>query len=283
MNDTIRKAAVSGRFYPSRREEIISLIGELEKQAVSLNEIAEEKILLGAVVPHAGYIYSARHAIPFFRLLARRKPAPETIIVVCPNHYGERPDVALDANEWWETPLGKVQVDRDFYDFLDIPVSSQAHKREHAAEVMLPLLQHYLNHPFSILPVSIKEQTPPMAVSLAKMLHQACLALQKEVVVIASSDFSHFVSPEGGQRRDDMVLERILARDTTGVYDVVQQHRVSVCGYGPVMTLMEMGSLALAHPELKIISRGHSGEVSPSGQVVHYITIVLLGDEKNQK
>ncbi len=280
METLIREPAVSGRFYPSEREDLETLINKTDRETPTQEEIPENKTLLGAVVPHAGYIYSAQHAVPFFRLLAARKPAPDTIIIACPNHYGYGPSVALDMHHEWETPLGDVRVDHDFYPLLGIEVASESHRVEHSAEVMLPLLQYFMKTPFSVLPVCMRDQTPHYAAELARKIHVASRKLNKEIAFIASSDFSHYVSPQRGKEADDRVLDKILSLDVQGVFSEVCSNDISICGYGPIMTLIELASLSLQKPEAKVISRGHSGQVSPSDQVVHYITAIMYGDQR---
>jgi AmmeMemoRadiSam system protein B len=94
-------------------------------------------------------------------------------------------------------------------------------------------------------------------------------------MIIASSDFSHFETPAEGERKDDMVLEQIKNQDTEKLYDTVIKNRISVCGYGPIMTLIEYSRLVSDRPRSSILARGHSGKTRPSDSVVDYITILF--------
>ncbi|MFN2395626.1 MAG: AmmeMemoRadiSam system protein B [Bacteroidales bacterium] len=270
-----RKPAVSGKFYPEHKEELSDYLKKLAGKIPSSVDKYSEKFLLGGIVPHAGYIYSAGHAAPFFHLLSKRDPAPETVVILCPNHYGYGPPLALDAAKNWSTPLGTTNVDQEFYPFLDIEVAPEAHQLEHSAEVMLPLLQYFMEKPFSILPISMRDQTPQTAQWLARKLIRANDKLKKNFAIIASSDFSHYVSPETGKALDDKVLEKISEWDTEGVFTAICQDDISVCGYGPIMTLMELAYMSLKQPGFEIISRGHSGETYPSSEVVHYVSAIV--------
>ena len=272
MKMKIREPAVSGRFYPSDKEELTRVLQNLYDRRPEVSPESRGKKLIGGIVPHAGYIYSARHAVPFFDILSLQKPAPETVFIFCPNHYGYGPALALDDNQKWESPMGEVEIDHDFYPHLKLDVAPEAHQVEHAAEVMLPLLQFFMNEPFSIVPISMRDQTPQTAHQLAKKIQMANEKLNKRIAFIASSDFSHYVSPEEGKLLDDKVLEKILQLDSEGVFTTVCQDDISVCGYGPIMTLIELAQLNLSKPEVHILSRGHSGEVFPSSEVVHYIS-----------
>jgi hypothetical protein len=158
---------------------------------------------------------------------------------------------------------------------MDLPMDSLAHVREHSAEVIIPFMQYYLREKFSIVTVCMREQTYENAQRVARSIRKAANHTKREVMVLASCDFSHFISPEEGKRRDDLVMSKILGRDPRGVEAVVREQRISVCGYGPVMTLMEYAGTHLPEYQLNVLARGHSGEVMPSPEVVDYISMVV--------
>ncbi|MBW6479115.1 MAG: AmmeMemoRadiSam system protein B [Bacteroidales bacterium] len=270
-----REPAVSGKFYPGDKNDLNAMIHKFAERMMPVSAEVSGKTIMGGIVPHAGYIYSARHATPFFQILSEQELAPDTVLILCPNHYGFGPPLALDSNKSWKTPLGKVDLDHDFYPFLHLDIAPEAHQLEHSAEVMLPLLQFFLKKPFAVLPISMRDQTPQTALSLAKKILKANEKLNKNIAVIASSDFSHYISPEKGKLLDDKVLEKIMEWDTEGVFTAICQDDISVCGFGPIMTLMEMAKHSLKNPGLEILSRGHSGETYPSPEVVHYISAVV--------
>ncbi|MFP4557813.1 MAG: AmmeMemoRadiSam system protein B [Bacteroidales bacterium] len=276
MFKSTRKPAVAGLFYPENREDLTLLIKQIDN---SVNKNSNTNLwdnqIIGGVLPHAGYIYSAHHAIPFFHAVSNSAQDIDTVIILNPNHQGIGPDVALDNHDNWETPLGIAALDKDFYKILNLPVSAEAHQEEHSAEVMIPLIQYYLGENIRILPISIKNQTYDTAKQLGKNLGNATNKLDKRVLIIASSDFSHFESPSEGYRLDSMVLEKILKMDAKGVYQTITNNGISVCGYGPIMALMEYAKLQYANYQLNILSRGHSGDVSPSSTVVDYISIIF--------
>ena len=270
-----REPVVSGKFYPGDKEDLKAMISKLAERMMPVSAEISGKSILGGIIPHAGYIYSARHATPFFQILSEHEPAPDTVLVLCPNHYGYGPSLALDSNKSWKTPLGQVKLDLDFYPHLNLDIAPEAHQLEHSAEVMLPLLQFFLKKPFAILPISMRDQTPQTAQLLARKILKANKKLKKKIAVIASSDFSHYISPDEGKVLDDKVLEKIREWDTKGVFTAICQNDISVCGFGPIMTLMEMAKMSMKNPTLEILSRGHSGETYPSPEVVHYISAVV--------
>lgn len=272
----IRKPAVAGKFYPKNEKELSTQLNKIRKKELPhIDQSLAHLKIIGGVVPHAGYIYSAYQAIHFFELLKNNEQAFDTFFIINPNHTGYGPEIALEENDFWETPFGRVEIDKLFHGFLHFPESDEAHKFEHSGEVILPLLQHCLDYNFKIVPVTMLSQTPQNARQLAKAIFEANQHLHKKICVIASSDFSHFVDPEEGKRLDQLVLDQILNFNPDGVFRKVRENNISVCGYGPIMTVMEYATLACEHPENTILKIGHSGEIHPSSEVVDYVSILF--------
>lgn len=271
-----RQAAVAGRFYPESKEEIaVQLDQILEKEKPSIDLSLSNNHIVGAVVPHAGYMYSAYQALHFFEILKQSHQQFDTFFIINPNHTGYGAEIALDENDYWETPFGKVEIDKDFYDYLDFSESEDAHKFEHSGEVMLPLLQYSLEYPFKIVPITMSNQNPANAQFIAKNIIKANNRLKKKICIIASSDFSHFENPAKGKELDSFVIEEILQLNTEGVYKQVKDKDISVCGFGPIMSLMEYAKLVAKEPQVQTLKIGHSGEIIPSNEVVDYVSMLL--------
>ena len=267
---------MEGRFYPSTREKIFRQIREIERAGRYPPVELSPARIFGAVIPHAGHVYSGYQTIPFFQLLKRHSLFPETFIILHPNHTGLGKSLAVDGSEVWKNSAGEVPVDREMATALDLPFDNLAHSREHSAEVIVPFLQYYFeDHPMRILPVCMMDQSHRNALLLADRIGDAIRRTGRRTMVLASSDFSHFLSPEEGRAKDQLVLERVLARDPAGVERVVRKEGISVCGYGPIMALMEYAGSIDAQYSLSVLARGHSGEVFPSREVVDYLSIMV--------
>jgi len=276
---TIRKAAVAGQFYPDDPHELKALLEnvyEQEKGTIDL-ELAQ-KNLIGGVSPHAGYMFSAYQAVHLFEIIRHHAAHYDTLFVINPNHSGLGNELAYDGNEYWESPLGNVEVDQDFATELGLPVSKVEEKREHSGEVIVPMLQYFLDYSFRIAPVTLTRQTHSNALWLAQAIHRANQKLNKKILIIASSDFSHFVTPKIGREKDQLVLDKIEQWDAPGVEQVIREKHISVCGYGPIMTLMEYARMVSQKPRLQILKTGNSGEVIPSNEVVDYVSIMFYGE-----
>ncbi len=271
-----RKPAVAGKFYPQDKQEIIALmekIYEREKDIIN-TEIAKNKII-GAVIPHAGFIFSGYQAVHFFDLLRQTPQTFDTIFIINPSHTGYGAPISLDDNEKWQTPLGEVAIDNDFADILPFAKNEMAHKYEHSGEVLLPFLQHFTPYNYKIVPIAICEQTPENARSVAKAIYDANKRLKKRILVLASSDFSHFLPPDEGKELDDLVITEILNFNAENLNKIVRQKNISVCGYGAIMALIEYTKLVSNAAVAKVLRRGHSGEVYPADEVVNYASIVV--------
>lgn len=270
-----RNAAVEGRFYPSTKSRIFDQIMEIEQSGRYPEPEFSPKRIFGAVLPHAGHLYSGYQTIPFFQLIRRHRLFPDTFVIVHPNHVGHGPAVAIDESEIWSNSIGEVPVDTELARAMKLPFDSGAHVREHSAEVIIPFIQYFLSdHPFSIVPVCMLEQSHSMASHISKRVIKATKKTGRKIMLLASCDFSHFLSPAEGAQMDQMIIDHILQGDIAGVERAVRENRISVCGYGPIMALMEYSRSLSPEYRTEILARGHSGEVSPSPEVVDYVSII---------
>ncbi len=272
----IRKPVVAGKFYLSDENELKKQISDIYNKEKSLIDTTFSKNdIVGGVLPHAGYMFSASKAVHFFELLRNSTVKYDTIFIINPNHSGFGEKLSFDSHSEWETPLGLIEVDTDFANNMNIAVSEIEQKGEHSGEVMLPLLQYFLSYKFKIAPITMTYQNYSEAKFLAKSIYETNKLLKKKILIIASSDFSHFVSPDFGFANDQYVIDKILEMDSFGVQTEIVSKNISVCGYGPIMTLIEYSKLLSENIHIDILARGNSGEIIPSNEVVDYITILF--------
>ena len=271
-----RVARQEGRFYPGSREGILRQIRTIEESARYPVPDLKPTRIFGAVLPHAGHMYSGYQTIPFFQVIREMEILPETIVILHPNHSGSGHPLEVDEADFWVNSLGRVPADMEFAASLDLPFADTGLIREHSAEVILPFIQYYLPAgKWSIVALCMRDQRHDLAAQTAKKIHDSARELKRKVLVIASCDFSHFLTSGEGARKDQLMIDEIMAHRSQGVEKMVRTHRLSVCGYGPVMTLMNFASLQDPDYSVRILARGHSGEVHPSTEVVDYISIML--------
>jgi len=270
----MRYPAVAGQFYErdagALRKQIDGCyrhaIGPGRKPAVARDGVRTLKAL---VVPHAGYVYSGPVAAHAYAALAE-DGLPETFVVLGPNHTGLGAAVALGTHDW-ETPLGVATYDTDLgASLLKEPLTDDiiAHRHEHSIEVQLPFLQD-LSREVRFVPICMGLQELPMAVDVGEVLRGALRG--RDAVVLASTDFSHYIPKAEAARRDRMAIDKILASDVKGFYRTIKEQDVSMCGFGPVMAMMT--AIGPAKPEL--LKYASSGDVAPMDDVVGYGAIAM--------
>lgn len=273
----VRRASVAGTFYPKQPERIKGMVQHiLSKEAKLIDYSLGKNHILGGIVPHAGYMYSGYEAIHLYELIRYSQIQFDTIIILNPNHstYLEE-EVCVAGSDVWETPLGKVEVDVEFGKMLKLPMNTVAHQAEHSAEVQLPFLQLLLREGFKILPICMNHQTVECARSLALSIAEANKLLKRKLLVLASSDFSHYVSPDLGFKLDHLVVQAIRQLNAEQIFNEVIRHRISVCGFGPIMTLVEYLQLLHKDVKVKVLRQGNSGDVTASDSVVDYFSIMF--------
>jgi len=274
-----RDPAVAGTFYPATRDAIEKMIFNiLKEESTNINIELASKDIIGAIVPHAGYKYSGYEAVHVFEILHQANRSYDTVIILNPNHHGYGPAVATDEHDNWKTPLGEIMLDQNMIENLAIPKSEIAHQYEHAGEVILPFLQIFLSGDFKIIPISFLKQDPEQAVELAERIAAVNQDLKKKILMIASSDFSHYLPPEEGAEKDKKIIDAILSLDLRKMYSEIISTNASVCGYGPIMTLMHYAKINFAKPVARLLKFGNSGKLSPSDSVVDYASLLFYNN-----
>jgi MEMO1 family protein len=265
----VRHPAVAGQFYPRDREKLLATLRSY------LSSVSEGVAAPGCVVPHAGYMYSGHVAGAVYS----RLNIPERCIVLCPNHTGRGTPLSIMAEGEWETPLGSVPIDRDlaraliekFPVLLDDPL---AHSSEHAIEVQLPFLQT-LRSSLRFVPIAIGTRHFEVLEGLGLALGEVLAAAGERILVVASSDMNHYESDPVTRVKDQRAIERILALDPRGLYDVVIGEEISMCGYGPTVAMLTAVK-RMGAKSAELIKYATSGDVSGDRQmVVGYAGIVV--------
>lgn len=280
MGNTIRKARVSGSFYPFEPSDILELMNQMtEREKSKIDYSLADRKILAAILPHAGHIYSGYQTLHFFEILKQSGQVFDLWVIIHPLHHGSDMDYAVEGSDYWNTPLGNVRVDKEFVKALGIPVSTEIHRFEHSSEVILPFIQKYNENEFSFVSIGISKQNPETADEISRKLINAIKSSPKNICIIASSDFSHYVNPEHGRAMDQKVINKILQKEVRGIYKEIIESDLSVCGYGPIMVLCE--TLNTLYPEAVpvVLARGHSGEIHPSSSVVDYISFMFYIDK----
>jgi AmmeMemoRadiSam system protein B len=279
MTSAVRSPAVAGRFYPERADE---LRREIRKYTSAFDIPAGTRRVaaIGCVAPHAGYIYSGGVAGAVYS----RLEIPAHCVILCPNHTGKGSALAVMANTTWQTPLGEVPADAELAArllrrFPTLQEDSAAHRGEHAIEVQLPFLQ--VRQPeLNIVPIAVGTSDFDVLRGLGEALADAIGNRQEEnpaekVLIVASSDMNHYESDAITRVKDHKAIERVLALDARGLWEVVMREDITMCGFGPTIVMLTVAKL-LGATSATLVKYATSGEVSGDYEsVVGYAGIIV--------
>jgi MEMO1 family protein len=288
ITSAVRIPAVAGRFYPGRAEELLREVREFTspgKTPIQTNLISA----IGCVAPHAGYIYSGGVAGAVYS----RLEIPERCVILCPNHTGKGHPLAIMASTTWQTPLGEVAADADMgarllRRFPALQEDSAAHRAEHAIEVQLPFLQT-LRPELKIVPIAIGTSDFNVLRGLGEALANVIADHHEEdrhekdqkeerpekTLIIASSDMNHYESDAITRVKDHKAIERVLAMDARGLWEVVMNEDISMCGFGPTIVMLTAAKI-LGATSATMVKYATSGDVSGDYEsVVGYAGIIV--------
>jgi AmmeMemoRadiSam system protein B len=279
MTSSVRAPAVAGRFYPGHADELLRAVRRFTSAATAGRVAA-----IGCIAPHAGYIYSGAVAGAVYS----RLEIPECCVILCPNHTGKGRPLAVIANTTWQTPLGEVSADAELgalllSRFSALQEDSTAHRGEHAIEVQLPFLQA-LQPNLRIVPIAVGTSDFDVLRGLGEALADVIASRyeadrsekgHEKVLIIASSDMNHYESDAVTRVKDRKAIERVLALDARGLWEVVMNEDISMCGFGPTVVMLKAANL-LGASSATLIKYATSGEVSGDyDSVVGYAGIIV--------
>ncbi len=261
----IRRCAVAGAFYPAEASQLLQVLDLFFQKERSHNISA-----FGIVSPHAGYIYSGVTAACAFNAIP--EDFDGTFVVIGPSHRGSETCISVDN---WETPIGTLIPDQDFLDALKIPSDSFSHRNEHSLEVQMPFIQYrYPNA--RIAPIMMGNQNERSSLSLSGKILSAVKDTERNVKIIASSDFSHYVPKEKAVRDDGYAIMALQSLNVPLFYHRIREKNLSVCGYGPISTMVHVAK-ELGATEGKLLQYATSGEVTNEfSEVVGYAAIAVV-------
>ena len=264
-----RRAAVAGSFYPANPK---ALRVELDR---CLGPAAEPITAIGCIVPHAGYVYSGEVAGAVFG----RMEQPESVILLGPNHNNIGPPFSILTSGRWETPLGPIAVNEALATALleshsDLTEDSEAHRLEHSLEVQLPFIRR-LWPSVRFVPIVVGCVELPALESLGSAIARVLVDFEPKPLLVASSDMNHYESDSISRDKDKLALDQIMSLDAEGLFQTVREHRISMCGYGPVVSMLTTAQM-LGATKAELLRYANSGEVTgDTASVVGYAGIAI--------
>lgn len=266
----VRKPAVSNMFYPGNSEKLKDIITSF------LNEFPthEFKNVHGIISPHAGYVYSGKTAAAAYKTLIGKKY--DTVIVISPSHREYFRGISIFPGEAYLTPLGEIKIDEELRkkfkeESSKIILDDTGHRAEHALEVQLPFLQMVLNK-FKLLPIVLGDQNKTFVDELSRLLK---LFWNENILIVASSDLSHFYTKEKARVLDSKVAWHIEKFDYENLYYSLENEECYACGGGGIVALLKTFS-ENENYKSKVLMQTDSGDVTgDNSEVVGYLSAVI--------
>jgi AmmeMemoRadiSam system protein B/AmmeMemoRadiSam system protein A len=269
----IREPAVAGQFYPGSSARLEEMIAGM------VDEKATEEEVIGLISPHAGYIYSG----PVAGATISRIKFKDTFIILGPNHTGLGKPFSIMTEGLWRTPLGEVEIDSELGKLIlassnYLEEDHDAHRFEHSIEVQLPFLQ-YFKPDIKLVPIVLSYASGNAYKEIGRGIAEAIKSLNRKVVIIASSDMTHYEPQASAQKKDSQAIEAILALDEDELLRRIDELNITMCGYAPAVSLISAAKL-LGAKEAELIKYQTSGDTTGDySSVVGYAGVIIKATE----
>ncbi len=269
----VRPPAVAGMFYPSGTSQLRRMVDDM-----LANVDAQPITATAAISPHAGLVYSGQCAAHVWK----RVEIPEVVVILAPNHTGVSSNPG-GASAWnrgaFQTPLGEVPIAEEFLSSLEerctlVCHDPVAHTREHAIEVQLPFLQT-LAPSAKLAPIVVAWDRWETSEDLGTALAQVIAEYPSRVLLVASSDMTHYESAASAERKDRAALDAVERLDGKQLLDVCHREAVTMCGRAPAAIVLE-AARQLGAVKADVVDYRHSGWVTgDDSSVVAYAGVVI--------
>ncbi len=236
-------------------------------------EIEKQKAVC-VISPHAGFEYSGPVAGAVFSSVE----LPDKFVILGPSHRPIQSRVAIMKEGDWETPLGNVQVESSLAELIMshsqlVQEDEMAHANEHSLEVQLPFIQ-YFQKEAAIVPVCLSYHISFEELEdLGRSISSGIKDYNQDVLIVASTDMSHYVDQSVAKEKDFLAIERILELDARGLHDIVEKESISMCGFQPTTSAV-VASKELGAEKASLIKYQTSGDrTGDYSEVVGYAGI----------
>ena len=270
----VRPSPIAGTWYEGHASALAQAVDEYLARA-KLPELEGE--VVAVIAPHAGHRYSG--PVAGYAFAALRPRNPELVAVISPFHSLARYPLITTAHDAYGTPLGNVEVDKAALaelsqTHLDIPITPVFADREHSLEIELPFLQRALTGVFRLLPIMIHAQEVDVARKLGLAL--AKVLKDKNALLVASTDLSHFYDQQTAEGYDREMLRRFESFDPESIFEAEQTGKAFACGHAAVAAVL-WAARELGANRVKILQHATSGDVlGDYSSVVGYGAAVIL-------
>ncbi|PKN89874.1 MAG: AmmeMemoRadiSam system protein B [Chloroflexi bacterium HGW-Chloroflexi-4] len=276
----VRPSPIAGSWYSSNADQLHQ---EIEGYLSAARNPDINGRLVGLIAPHAGYFYSGATAGFAYQMV--KGLSFDLCVLVSPLHNYQPYPLLTSAHNTYATPLGQIEVDHDLLNKFNILLNAAgltqsqpiANDREHSLEIQLPFLQTALAAPFRLLPLMIRTSDPGYISKAAKVL--ANLIREKKVLLVASTDLSHFYEESTANVLDQAMLKHMTDFSPEGVLQAEADEEGFACGSGAVAFVLWTAK-ALGANQVSLLDYSTSARASKdTSSVVGYGALAITSQE----
>lgn len=266
----VREPAVAGQFYPGTAASLNKMLDKLASKDI------QRKRVLAVVSPHAGFVYSGPVAGAVFSGIK----LPDNYIIMGPNHTGRGRPFSMMKEGSWSTPLGEIAINSDLANILlkqskFLQDDATAHSFEHSVEVQLPFIQ-YFKSDFKFVPIVLSHADLAVYREIGAALAESIKEFKKDVLIIASSDMTHYEEHKIAQSKDQEAIKAILELDEEKLLKKIDEFDISMCGYAPTVVML-VAAKRLGATKAELVKYQTSGEaLGDYSAVVGYAGIAVM-------
>jgi AmmeMemoRadiSam system protein B len=269
----LRPSPIAGTWYDGNPKTLAARVDDY-LNAAQLPEINGK--IVAVIAPHAGHVYSG--AVAAYAFAALRSLTPDLVVVLSPYHALAPYSLITTKHQAYTTPLGNIEVDRaallELQLNLEFPITAISNDKEHSLEIELPFLQRALKNNFKLLPIMVRAQEPEVAKKLGRALAQTIE--NKNAIIVASTDLSHFYDQQTAKMLDEEMLARFESFNPESIFDAEQTGVGFACGHAAVASML-WAARELGANKVQILKYATSGDVTgDQSSVVGYGAAVVM-------
>lgn len=269
----LRPSPIAGTWYPANPK---SLSASIDEYLINVNLPKIHGQVIGVIAPHAGYRYSG--AVAAYAFATLRGLTPDLVVVLSPFHNYHSHPLLTTKHQAYSTPLGTIEVDQtalsELQNHLNIPITPIPNDKEHSLEIELPFLQRVLKNDFKLLPIMIRAQEEFVAQQLGEVLAQTLK--DKNALLVASTDLSHFYEQQTANQLDREMLQRFTTLKPSSIFEAERLGKGFACGHAAV-AVVEWAAQGLGANHVQVLKHATSGDVTGDhSSVVGYGAAVIL-------
>ena len=269
----LRPSPIAGTWYPANPK---SLSASIDEYLINVNLPKIHGQVIGVIAPHAGYRYSG--AVAAYAFATLRGLTPDLVVVLSPFHNYHSHPLLTTKHQAYSTPLGTIEVDQtalsELQNHLNIPITPISNDKEHSLEIELPFLERVLKNDFKLLPIMIRAQEEFVAQQLGEVLAQTLK--DKNALLVASTDLSHFYEQQTANQLDREMLQRFTTLKPSSIFEAERLGKGFACGHAAVAAV-EWAAQGLGANHVQVLKHATSGDVTGDhSSVVGYGAAVIL-------